>query len=327
MIRSLYYTQGKLQTDLTPQAMAAALQDPQGLLWVDMDQEPPYTCEPLMQEVFGFHPLAIADALEQSHVPKSDDWGSYLYLVLHAVGCKDNDCTVIQTLELDLFLGSNYVVTYQAESLPAVDRVWMACNRDVRHLQKGAWHLLYQLADEVVSDYMPIVEDIDATIDDIEDQVFGNPEADLLERIFALKRALLHLRRITAPQREVLNRLSRGDYAVIPEGNGIFFHDVYDHLVRLYDLIDNLRDLVSGVLDSYLSLVSNRMNEVMKTLTVITTIFMPISFLAGFFGMNFFQPTAAMDPWTSHGALRATLIILVMLPLGMYFWMRKRAWM
>jgi magnesium transporter len=149
----------------------------------------------------------------------------------------------------------------------------------------------------------------------------------MLEHIFDLKRALLHLRRIMAPQREVLNRLARGDYIVVGSGDRPFFRDVYDHLVRLYDISEGLRDLVSGALDTYLSVVNNRMNEVMKTLTVITTLFMPLSFLVGFFGMNFFEVTRALPAWTSRPAFFLVPAAMLVTPMAMYLWMRRRAWM
>lgn len=324
MMRILYFSgTGELHTDVTPEALPGLLQDESGLLWVDLREEPAEVCMPILRDTFNFHPLAIDDALEESHVPKIDDWGAYLYMVLHAVNYnpQDNDIT---TLELDIFVGTHYLVTHQATPLSAVDRVWALCQRDERHLRQGVAHLLYQLADELVSDYMPAVDDIDVTIDEIEDRVFGNPAPDVLEQIFGLKRALLTLRRIIAPQREVLNKLGRGDYAVIPAAYSVFFRDVYDHLVRLYDIVDSLRDLVGGTLDTYLSVVSNRMNGVMKTLTMITTVFMPISFLAGFFGMNFFQPFVALPAWTGRTAFVALLLLMVLLPGGMYLWMRKR---
>jgi len=328
MIRSLYRTRdGHIHTDLRPDELAAALQDTDGLLWVDLAGEPPETCEPILHETFGFHPLAVDDALQESHVPKVDDWGQYIYLVLHAVVFGRQGDGELDTLELDVFVGKSYLVTYQARPIAAVDRVWTACQRDERHLQRGVGHLLYKLADELVADYMPVVEGMDEAIDRIEDQVFGNPGPHLLERVFTLKRALLHLRRIIAPQREVLNKLGRGDYGVIDAGDRIFFRDVYDHLVRLYDITESLRDLVGGALDTYLSVVNNRMNEVMKTLTLITTLFMPISFLAGFFGMNFFQPVAPLDAWTDHPAFMLTMAAVILVPVGMYLWMRRRAWM
>jgi magnesium transporter len=333
MIRSVYCAHGQpLRFDLGPDQFASVLKEADGLLWVDLAAEPPDVCLPILRDTFGFHPLAVEDALEESHVPKVDDWGQYLYLVLHGVifdlkGASPDDDELLDTLELDLFVGENYLVSYQARAIGAIDRVWELCQRDVRHLERGSENLLYMLADELVSDYMPVVEAVDEAIDDIEDEIFGDPGPHLLERVFALKRALLHLRRIIAPQREVLNKLARGDYATIRLESRVFFRDVYDHLVRMYDITEGLRDLVSGALDTYLSVVSNRMNEVMRTLTVITTLFMPISFLVGFFGTNFFHPVEGLTAWTSPPAFVLVLLALVLLPVGMYLWMRSRAWM
>ncbi len=328
MIQSLYRTHdGQTRVDLGPEVLATALQDTQGLLWVDLFDEPAENCMPLLRETFGFHPLAVDDALEEAHIPKMDDWGQYIYLVLHAVAFDEQDDEPIQTLELDIFLGKNYLVTYRTQALGAVDRLWKACQRDKRHLQRGTGRLLYRLADEVISDYMPTVEQIDEAIDQIEDQIFDNPTPSILEQIFTLKRSLLRLRRIIAPQREVLNKLARGDPALIEVEDRVFFRDVYDHLVRLYDITEGLRDLVGGALETYLSVVNNRMNEVMKILTIITTLFMPLSFLVGFFGMNFFQPVVPLDAWTGRLAFALTLAAMLILPVGMYLWMRRRAWM
>jgi magnesium transporter len=328
MIRALYRTQaGHTRTDLRPEEFVAALEDDGGLLWVDLADESPNVCAPILRDTFGFHPLAVDDALEEAHVPKVDDWGRYIYLVLHAIVFDPLNDDPLTTLELDVFLGRNYLVTYQAQSLAAVDRVWAACQRDERHLQHGVGHLLYRVADELVADYMPAIERIDEAIDQIEDQVFDKPTPSMLQSIFVLKRALLHLRRIIAPQREVLNKLARGDYAVIDAEQRIFFRDVYDHLVRLHDIAESLRDLVGSALDTYLSVVNNRMNEVMKTLTVITTLFMPITFLVGFFGTNFFQPVARLNVFTDNTAFALFMAAMILLPAGMYAWMRKRAWM
>jgi len=211
MIHSAYRAQdGHLRTDLKPDEFATALQDVEGLLWIDLVSEPPDACRPILRETFGFHPLAVEDALEEAHVPKVDDWGQYVYLVLHAVAFDPQGNEPLNTLELDVFLGKNSLVTYQSRPIAAVERVWTACQRDARHLQRGVVRLLYELADELVADYMPAVEGMDETIDQIEDQIFDNPGPSLLERIFTLKRALLHLRRIIMPQREVLNKLARG---------------------------------------------------------------------------------------------------------------------
>jgi magnesium transporter len=328
MLRSLYRTpEGPARTDLSREAFATVLEEPDTLLWVDFEGEPPEVCEPILQQTFGFHPLAVDDALQESHVPKVDDWDTYLYIVLHAVKLEREDQVALDTLELDVFLGANYLVTHRTRPVVAVDRLWAACQRDERHLKKASAHLLYTLADELVADYMPVVEQFDAVIDEIEDRVFAKPTSDLPERMFSLKRALLQLRRTIAPEREVLNKLARGDYAVIDAKERVFFRDVYDHLVRLHDIAESLRDLLGGALDTYLSVVNNRMNDVMKTLTVITTLFLPMSFLAGFFGMNFFQATFPLEPWTGRVAFGLMIAAMILLPLGMFLWIRRRAWM
>ena len=324
MMRILYMApEGNVSLDLDLDGLSEALGKAEGLLWVNLDGEDLETCRLVLHDRFGFHPLAVDDALDESHVPKVDDWGDYLYLVLHSVIFDGHD---LDTAELDLFLGHNYLVTYPNQPIAAVDRVWALCQRDERHLRSGPAHLLYLLADELAADALLTVEELDETIDQIEDSIFDGASPAVLEQLFPLKRSLLHLRRIIAPEREVLNKLARGGYRVIDVDHAIFFRDVYDHFVRLYDITDSLRDLVSGAMDTYLSVVNNRMNDVMKVLTVITTLFMPISFLSGFFGMNFFQPTVALDAWTGHTAFTVILVAMILAPIGMLLWMRKRSW-
>jgi magnesium transporter len=179
----------------------------------------------------------------------------------------------------------------------------------------GADHLLYGLADEM-----------DEAIDQIETQIFEGPSPDTLERIFALKRAALRMRRTISPQREMVRNLARDPYAVIDAKDRIFFRDVYDHLVRLYEINESLRDLVGGALDTYLSVINNRMNNAIKTMAVITTLFMPISFVAGFFGMNFFGPVIHLEGLTSGQAFALTVVTMVLPPAILYFWIRRRGW-
>lgn len=296
MIRSLYRAQdGSLRANLSSDEITPALEDKQGLLWVDLMDEAHEVCTPILRGIFGFHPLAVQDALQEVHVPKLDDWGQYLYLVLHAIDFDKQNHRELNTLELDVFLGQNYIVTYHQQPIVAVGRLWEACQRDEHHLKRGADHLLYRLADELVASYMPVIEGMDETLDLIEDQIFGEPTPATLEQLFSLKRALLHLRRIITPQREVLNKLARDDYAVIDAEDRVWFRDVYDHLVRMHDINESMPDLIGGALDTYLSLVNNRMTEVMKTLIIITTLFMPMTFVVGFFGMNFFQAVAPLE--------------------------------
>jgi magnesium transporter len=327
MIRALCHTPSQdLRTDIPLKDYATILKDPNVLLWIDFQDEPADSCEPILTGIFRFHPLAVDDALVETHTPKVDDWGNYLYIVLNAMALDPEGSLSTTIRELDIFLGHNYVVTHHDKPISSIDEAWAACFRDHRYTDNGPDHLLYKIIDDLVADYMPMVEKIDEEIDRVEDEVFDKPEYDTLQRIFTLKRVLLSMRRIITPQREVLNKLARDDYEVIDPKDRVFFRDIYDHLVRLHDLNESMRDLVSGSLDTYLSVINNRMNEVMKTLTIITTLFMPISFITGFFGMNFFEPVAGLTTWTGRVVFGITLAIFTGLPLIMFTWMKRRTW-
>lgn len=327
MIRSLFFEPGSpIRKDLSPQDFPRLIRNRRGFLWVDFVAEPPDICFPILER-FGFHPLAIDDALQETHVPKLDDWGDYLYIVLNYIHARKNggdwDTSVD---ELDIFLGTNYIVTHHDHPLVAIDATWNFCNRDPRTLQDGPDHVLYKITDYLVADYMPVIEEIDEGINQIEDQVFDRPSPQTLEKLFALKRVLQAMRRILLPQREVLNKLARDSYKVVDPKDRIFFRDIYDHLVRLHDLNESLRDLVTGAQDMYLSAINNRMNEIVKTLTIITVLFMPLTFLTGYFGMNFFEPQGNQQWWTSNPVFYVTLATVFILPTAMYLWMRRRRW-
>lgn len=327
MIKTIFYLNGETKSDLTLDEIKVALKQKEGVLWVDLVETSYTESENILREVFGFHPLAVSDALDEDHVPRVDDWGDYLYLILHNIKFDLAQEDVLETNELDVFLGKHYLVTYQHVAIPVVDKVRQNIKRDSRFLQRGADHLFYKLADDMVAETLLVVDQMDDAIDSIEDLMFKSSNQTLLEQIFTLKRALLHLRRILMPQREVFNKLARGDDHVIDRAERVFFRDIYDHLVRLYDISESLRDLISGALETYLSVINNRMNDVMKTLTIITTLFMPISFLTGFFGMNFFAADEPFLAWTSEPVFIVVLSIFVILPVSMFVWMRSRKWM
>jgi magnesium transporter len=328
MIHSIAMTAGgEIHTDFQIDEFSQVLKDPEALLWVDLSGESEGRFEPILRDIFGFHQLAIDDALLESHIPRVDDWGEYIYIILRGVGMDDSDTLEVQIPELDIFLGSNFMVTYHDNPLAVIDTMWEYCQRDQRCLSRGAGSLFYQLADELVNRYLMVFERMDEIIDDIEDEIFDDPKQEILNQIFRLKRALLKLRRTLLPQREVFNKLSRGDFKLIQENDRVYFRDAYDHMVRFQEINENLRDLISGALDTYLSVVNNRMNDIMKTLTIITTLFMPLSFLTGFFGMNFFQAHVPLETWTGQLVFKLVLAGFIFIPVGMYLWMRRRAWM
>jgi magnesium transporter len=317
---------GRLSAEQSAAGIAAALADRESLLWVDFEDEPDASAQQILTEVFGFHPLAVDDAIQESHVPKVDDWGQYLYLVLHEIGLDPGDTARLHTRELDIFLGPRYLVTHHEEPLACLERAWSAALRDERVTAGGAARLLYRLVDELVDSAMPVVDALDEEVEGVEEKALAAPVRPVLERVLAMKRSLLHLRRVLAPQRETLGKLSREGYTVIAAADRMYFRDIYDHLVRLTDITENLRDQAAGVLEIYLSVVNNRMNEVMKTFTFITTLFMPISFITGFFGMNFFQPAGILTGWTGRLVFGCVCAGFALVPGLMFFWLKRRRW-
>lgn len=281
---------GETSLEWPPDRIAEALADPTATVWVDiLETESNFQwVERLFRETFGFHPLAIEDALSETHLPKVDDWGSYLYTVYHSVEYNPST-TEISLHELDIFLGSNFLVTFHCRPLQLLDRLRSTFERDHgQRLARGADHALYFLFDSGSDDYMRVIEQLDERIEDCQDEAIGSPKRRTLLKILDTKRACLQLYRILAPQREVFNRLARDRYGPIDAEDRVYFRDVYDHMVRLHDILESLRDLIGGALDTYLSAVSNRTNDVMKTLTIVNVLFLPMNFLVGFFGMNFF---------------------------------------
>jgi magnesium transporter len=219
------------------------------------------------------------------------------------------------------------MLTYHEQPNDTIDTVWEQSAKNDRLCDRGSGNLLYLLLDETASDYILKTDQIARVINDIEDELFDDPDTDLLQDIFSLKQSILNLRQSISPQREVLNKLARGDYPLLGEHSNIYFRDVYDHFFRLFDIAENLQELTSNTLEIFLSSINNRMNGIMKTLTIITTLFMPISFLASFFGMNFFAPIERSDVWTSTPVLVIVIIACVLFPLFMLVYFNRKGWM
>jgi magnesium transporter len=321
---------GAIHLDWPVGKLAEALADPGATLWVDVyDKDSGLgEVESIFRDVFRFHPLAIEDALTESHSPTLADWGEYLYSVFHSIDFSP-ETHAVHVQELDLFLGRNYLVTYHSEAMAILDDLRELVQRDGgQRLELGADHLLYNVLDLGVAAYLPAFEHLDESIDEAQDEVFAAPSPRTLQRIMRIKQAALRLHRILIPQREVVNRLARDEFPLIDRKDRVYFRDVYDQLVRLHDISETLRDLVSGALDTYLSAISNRTNEVMKTLTVVTVLFLPLNFVVGFFGMNFFGDNIHLDDLTFPHTFLFILICISMLaaPWGMFLWAKRRGW-
>jgi magnesium transporter len=272
-----------------------------------------------LDKSLGIHPLAIEDILQDRPSPKVDDYGKYLYVVAHAPLVSDGE---IGTCEVDLAWSSQWIVTHCRTPVAAVSAVSEELSRNPRALERGPVFVAHAILDRMVDAYLPIVDAWDEEVDGIEASVIEDPSRAVLQRIFGLKRALQRLRRVALHQREVLHRLSRGEFELIPESALPFYRDVYDHFLRVADLADGYRDLLSGALDAYLSTVSNRMNEVMKALTIVATLLLPLTFIVGIYGMNFDHMPELHWKYGYH----CVWLVMIAVTSGMLWFFRRRGW-
>jgi magnesium transporter len=310
---------GRVDTGADLNALAQALGDAKILVWVDAEGEPPEALEALARQ-FELHPVTVEDFIHRSQRPKIEEFDQYVFLVIHALRAIRGD--ELETDELHVALKRNCLLTVHDRPLEAVKRVFDRCLADPRPLQHGASHLLYLLSDAVVDGCFPVLDALGDEIDALEDAVVEAPTKTRMHRIFEVKRVLVQLRKIVSPQREVYNALSRRDYPYIDPQTAVYFRDVHDHLVRAFEIVDSYRDLVTNTLDAYLATISNRLGQVIKQLTIIATIFMPLSFLTGFFGMNF-----AAIPFNRSWLLGLVLALMVGLPVVMLVFFARRGWL
>jgi magnesium transporter len=265
--------------------------------WLDLTAPGPDELAQL-EEIFGFHPLALEDTEQFGQRPKLDNYGDYIFLVFYgAWRHRAEDPPLLR--EVHLFISGQYLVTIHRDPLPTLDQQREQLDGRVLHSEQ---FLLYRILDALTDSFFPILADMDDEIDDLEASVLANPTDRQLERLFSLKRLLVTMRKVVTPQRDLFAR-SVDQIAQLPGlqlDERDYFRDVYDHLIRISDLIDSYRDLLSGATDLYLSTVSNRQNDVMKQLTVIATIFLPLGFITGFFGQNFgfLVIHVISQPWT-----------------------------
>lgn len=291
-------------------------------IWVDV-QKPIDKDMQFLEKEFSFHPLAIEDCLTTIQRPKIDKYDNYLFTVLHAATLSSHKDKAT-SLELDSFIGENYVVTVHLKSIPSVSATWERCIKNTGIMSRGAAYLFYFLADALVDNYFPILEKLDKEIQKTEDSVFKNADSFALSKIFDLKENVLILRRILGPQRETMNFLSRGGYQpIIPAKLSIYFRDVADLLARINDNLDTYRDMLTSAMDGYMSATSNKLNEIMKVLTIIATIMMPLTLITGIYGMNF----RVMPEIGWRYGYFVILGFMLVLGLGMLLFFKKKKWL
>jgi magnesium transporter len=282
------YDEGRLQEEeIETVEECFPFKDKPTVTWINVDGIHQVEILELLGECFGLHPLVLEDILNTDQRPKLEDFGDYIFVVLKTFSYNDQSDEV-EPEQISLILGPSLVMSFQEREgdvfNPIRERVRTGKGR-IRRM--GADYLAYSLLDSIVDNYFTVLEQVGEKIEFLEEELVTNPTPETLQTIHNLKREMIFLRKSVWPLREVIGALERGESSLIEESTGIYLRDVYDHTIQVIDTIETFRDMISGMLDIYLSSVSNRMNEVMKVLTIIATIFIPLTLVAGIYGMNF----------------------------------------
>lgn len=285
MIRSYTY-EPDTGLKITETAVKASGQG--NLVWTDIENPDQQEIK-VLEGVFGFHPLAIGDCVKVKQRSKLVDYKDYFFIVLHPVN-KDRVPGRFHVDELGIFVGHGYIVTFHWQKVRPVSTVLDSLEKKPELMGRGLDYVLYLLIDAVIDDYFPILDSIDEKFSLIEDRLLQKPDSSDLNDLFQLKRTLVEMRKVLSPHREMVNTLIRYEGVFIKDDNRMFYIDIYDHLMRIFDFLDTYRDLISSSQEIYLTVVSNKMNEVMKTLTVIATITLPLTLISSIYGMNFHIP-------------------------------------
>jgi magnesium transporter len=292
--------------------------------WINVDGIHHVDTLAKLGECFGLHPLVMEDILTTDQRPKMEDYDDYLYVVLRMLFCSDDQASEVLTEQISLILGPNFVLSFQEKESnlfdPIIERMK---NTKGRARKMGADYLTYALVDSIVDSYFVILERLGERIEFLEERLVLQPTPATLQLIHNLKREMIFLRKSVWPLREVISRLERGGSALIQESTMVYLRDIYDHTIQVIDTIETYRDILSGMLDIYLSSISNRMNAVMKVLTIIATIFMPLTFIAGVYGMNF----KYMPELEWHWGYPLIWLIMVMIALSMLLYFKNKKWL
>jgi magnesium transporter len=271
--------------------------------------------------IYGLHPLVLEDILNTDQRPKMEDYGDYLYFVLRNFSEESNGYLISE--QVSIILGKNFVLSFREKESAIFEPIQerLAGNKG-RIRKSGADYLLHAIIDNIVDNYFISLEALEEEIESLENELIQRTPPATLSKIHSLKRKLIFIRKSLSPLREAISALERSDSLLIGESTEIYFKDIFDHVIAIIDSVETFRDMLSGMLDIYLSSVSNRLNEVMKVLTIIATIFMPLTFIAGVYGMNFKHMPELDWRWGYFGVLGLMLVVA----LSMIFYFKKKKW-
>lgn len=291
------------------------------LMWIDV-KAPSQEDYALIGKRFGLHEMVVEDIRAREGRPKLHDYGDYLFIVCHALANLDKAKFELHVDEIDILVGADYVVTIHDGEIAPLDDLRKRWQRRPEMMKSGAAYLLYEILDEILDDYFPLLDDMDERIDDFETRLFQEFEENISAEIFALKRQLVQIRRVAGPTRDVVNILLRHD-ADSGGRHFAYFQDLYDHASRIVDNVDSFRELLAGALDAYLALASNRMNAVMKTLTSASIILLIPTLIAGIYGMNF----EWMPELHHHYGYPTALGLMLGVMAGLALMFKRKGWL
>jgi magnesium transporter len=296
--------------------------DAGAFVWVDLSA-PSVPESLILTDTFAFHPLSVEDAMSALQYPKIELYESYLYVVLHGILFEGGE-HCFRTHDVDFFVGPTYLVTVHNGASRSIAELCEQAARNGNVLSEGPVALFHRIVDRMVAHYRPEVDKLEARLDDLEQAIFDQPEAGLSRALLLEKRQVAELRRVITPQRDIIARIARRDFAAVSTEMSFRFRDVYDQLVRIADDALVFQDRITGMLDAHLSNVSNRLNEVMKVLTVVSVIFMPLTLLTGIFGMNVPLPHFPGGDQAQFWWLAAIFLAVIVVMLTLF---RRRRWM
>lgn len=292
--------------------------DPASFLWLDITH-PDEEDVRLLREEFSFHPLTIEDAVRHHERPKVESFDGYYFMVFYEVRY-DQQAERLASSAINLFIGSNYLVSVHTGEIRVIDETIGRWRRNETSVGRGGGALLYHLLDAIVDDYFPVLDQLTERVEGIEEQIFERFRQSALEEVFTLKRDLLAIRRIVAPERDVLNVLIRREVPIFDQRTVQYLQDVYDHIIRITDSIDTYRDLLSSALDAFLSIQSNQLNQTVKVLTIASIVLMTNALIAGIYGMNFEHMPELSWPLGYPFAL----LLMVSSSVGLVWFFRRR---
>jgi magnesium transporter len=319
-----YHPDRGLKTGLTVSDMADALKDGRSTLWLDVLDIEDADID-ILTNVFGLHPLTVEDFIMPNTRAKVEEFPGYLFLVAFSVGKPngpEKEKGRFGSSEFDCCLGGNFLITSHNGQCGPI----CACkDRVIKHspmIMQGADMLLYSVLDACADNYSPVIAEFDTMVDEMSDELFRSPTQETLKKIYMLKNDVMKIRRMIGPQADVIGLLARGSYRAISPASAAYFRNIYDDMMRFNDTVGASRDVISGAMEAYVSISSNRLNEIMKTLTVIATIMMPLTLIASIYGMNFKN----MPELSSVYGYPTVILTMVLITVLMVIYFRRRKW-